>query len=83
MLMFVVQELCFSHNGFYPYPLFAVLTTTQRIGLFTLSGAIMWVVGGALRALYAYVNGYELTEATDALEKSKRARKMGTTGKLE
>lgn len=40
----------------------------------------MWVVGGALRALYAYVNGYELTEA---LEKKQRARQMGAAGKWE
>lgn len=40
----------------------------------------MWVVGGALRALYAYINGYELTEA---LEKMQRARKMGSDGKWE
>jgi hypothetical protein len=59
------QEICYSHNGYYPYPIFALLTTYQRIGLFALSGATMWVAGGALRALYAYVNGYELTEALE------------------
>lgn len=52
----------------------------QRIGLFTVSGATMWVVGGALRAIYAYVNGYELTEI---LEKRQRARQMGTEGKWD
>jgi hypothetical protein len=40
----------------------------------------MWVTGGALRALYAYANGYELTEA---LEKRQRARKMGSEGKWD
>ena len=40
----------------------------------------MWVAGGILRALYAYVNGYELTEA---LDKTQRARKMGRQGKWE
>ena len=74
------QEICYSHNGYYPYPLFAVLTTYQRIGLFAISGVTMWVAGGALRALYAWVNGYELTET---LGKSQRARKMGTEGKWE
>jgi hypothetical protein len=74
------QEICYSHNGYYPYPIFALLTTYQRIGLFALSGATMWVAGGALRALYAYVNGYELTEA---LEKRQRARKMGSEGKWD
>jgi hypothetical protein len=74
------QEICYSHNGYYPYPIFALLTTYQRIGLFALSGATMWVAGGALRALYAYANGYELTEA---LEKRQRARKMGSEGKWD
>ena len=76
----VLEEICFKQNGYYPYPIFGLLNTYQRIGLFTLSGAIMWVTGGTLRALYAYVNGYELTEA---LEKRQRARQMGSTGKLE
>jgi len=74
------QEICYSHNGYYPYPIFALLSTYQRIGLFALSGATMWVAGGALRALYAYVNGYELTEA---LEKRQRARNMGSEGKWD
>ncbi|KAJ4380245.1 hypothetical protein N0V86_004554 [Didymella sp. IMI 355093] len=73
-------EICYSHNGYYPYPIFELLTTYQRVGLFTLSGATMWVAGGALRAIYAYVNGYELTEA---LEKKQRARKMGSEGKWD
>ncbi|KAH7402033.1 FAR-17a/AIG1-like protein-domain-containing protein [Phaeosphaeria sp. MPI-PUGE-AT-0046c] len=73
-------EICFSYNGFYPYPIFAILTTYQRIGLFAVSGSIMWVVGGALRALYAWVNGYESVEE---LEKVKRAKKMGEGGKWE
>lgn len=74
------QEICYSHNGYYPYPIFALLTTYQRIGLFALSGATMWVAGGSLRALYAYINGYEMTEA---LEKKQRARRMGSEGKWD
>lgn len=73
-------ELCFSYNGFYPYPIFEMLTTVQRVGLFALSGATMWVVGGALRALYAWVNGYEVLEE---LEKYKRAQGMGKEGKWQ
>jgi hypothetical protein len=73
-------EVCYSYNGFYPYPLFALLTTYQRIGLFAVSGATMWVVGGALRALYAWVNGYETVEE---LEKVKRAKNMAVRGKWE
>jgi hypothetical protein len=53
-------EVCYSYNGFYPYPIFALLTTVQRVGLFAMSGGIMWVVGGALRAAYVWVNGFEV-----------------------
>ncbi|KAH8731375.1 FAR-17a/AIG1-like protein-domain-containing protein [Phaeosphaeriaceae sp. PMI808] len=73
-------EICYSHNGFYPYPLFAMLSTYQRIGLFALSGTTMWVVGSGLRALYAYVNGFETVEE---LEKVKRAKNMASGGKWE
>lgn len=73
-------ELCYAYNGFYPYPIFGMLTTYQRVGLFALSGATMWVVGGALRALYAWVNGYETVEE---LEKVKRSQKMAQGGKWE
>ena len=73
-------EICYSYNGFYPYPLFGILTTAQRVGLFAVSGATMWVVGGGLRAVYAWVNGYEEVEA---LEKVKRAQNMAVEGKWE
>ena len=73
-------ELCYSHNGYYPYPIFEMLTTIQRVGLFALSGATMWAVGGALRALYAWVNGYETIEE---LEKVKRAQKLAVDGKWD
>ncbi|KAF2266386.1 hypothetical protein CC78DRAFT_492144 [Lojkania enalia] len=52
-------ELCYSHNGFYPYPIFALLDTWQRVGLFALSGITMWIVAAGLRAVYAVVNGVE------------------------
>lgn len=73
-------EVCYSRNGFYPYPIFEMLTTYQRIGLFAVSGSIMWVAGGVLRAVYAYVNGYEMPEE---LEKVKRAKNMAAGGKWE
>jgi hypothetical protein len=73
-------EICYSYNGFYPYPIFALLTQAQRVGLFAMSGATMWVVGGALRALYAWANGFERVEE---LEKMKRAKNMAVGGKWE
>jgi hypothetical protein len=73
-------EVCYSYNGFYPYPIFGLLSTYQRVGLFALSGGIMFAVGGALRAAYAYINGYETVEE---LEKTKRAKNMAVAGKRE
>ncbi|EOA80884.1 uncharacterized protein SETTUDRAFT_166311 [Exserohilum turcica Et28A] len=73
-------EICYSQNGFYPYPIFELLTTNQRIGLFVVSGVIMWVVGGVLRIIYAKVNGYESVEH---LDKVRRNRVMGGSGKWE
>ncbi|KUJ22645.1 integral membrane protein-like protein [Mollisia scopiformis] len=50
-------EQCYRHNGFYPYPLFAALDTTQRIFLFT--SAAMTMTGSTimLQWLYGRVNG--------------------------
>jgi hypothetical protein len=62
-------ELCYKHNGFYPYPIFAMLTTAQRVGLFAMSGATMWGVGGALRALYVWANGLESVEELEEVQK--------------
>ncbi|KAF3005861.1 hypothetical protein E8E13_009002 [Curvularia kusanoi] len=73
-------EICFSHNGFYPYPIFGLLSTAERVGLFTMSGVIMWVVGEVLRVVYAFVNGEELTVAS---EKRQTARQTGLEDKLE
>ncbi|EMD62023.1 hypothetical protein COCSADRAFT_38825 [Bipolaris sorokiniana ND90Pr] len=73
-------EICYSQNGFYPYPMFHLLTTSQRVGLFVVSGVIMWVVGGGLRIVYAKVNGYESVEH---LDKVRRSKVMGGSGKWE
>ncbi|KAL5395470.1 hypothetical protein PMIN02_004067 [Paraphaeosphaeria minitans] len=49
---------------FYPYPIFALLNTTQRIGLFALSGVAMWAAGAGLRWCYRVVNGIERDNVT-------------------
>jgi hypothetical protein len=41
----------------YPYPLFTMLDTTQRIGLFSVSALLMAVVTAVLKWLYGLVNG--------------------------
>ncbi|KAF2499633.1 integral membrane protein [Lophium mytilinum] len=52
-------ELCYSHNGFYPYPLFEALSTPQRVGLFAFSGALMSGSALGLGVVYRWVNGGE------------------------
>ncbi|KAF1953947.1 hypothetical protein CC80DRAFT_133581 [Byssothecium circinans] len=52
-------ELCYSRNGFYPYPIFALLSTLQRIILFAGSGVAMWAIGVGLRWAYCTINGVE------------------------
>ncbi|KAK0754026.1 FAR-17a/AIG1-like protein [Schizothecium vesticola] len=52
-------EYCFSVNGWYPYPLFALLSTGQRILLFTSSAVFMTGSTMALKWIYGTVNGIE------------------------
>lgn len=53
-------ELCFQHNGFYPYPLFAVLDFYGRLGLFAGSAFVMGISTLALKLVYGRVNGLEM-----------------------
>ncbi|VUC28637.1 unnamed protein product [Clonostachys rosea] len=64
-------ELCFSYNGWYPYPLFGLLSTYQRIFLFTFSALLTTGSSVALKWVYARVNGYDkaLHEAHKPLKK--------------
>lgn len=50
-------EQCFTHNGFYPYPIFEIVGTFGRIGLFTTSAVVMTGSTVALKWLYSTVNG--------------------------
>ncbi|KIV77869.1 hypothetical protein PV11_09647 [Exophiala sideris] len=51
-------ELCYSYNGFYPYPLFAMLDSTQRVGLFVGSALVMAANTMVLKWIYGKVNGF-------------------------
>lgn len=51
-------ELCYSYNGFYPYPLFALLDNTQRMGLFGASALLMAINTVVLKWVYGRVNGF-------------------------
>ncbi|KAH8170217.1 FAR-17a/AIG1-like protein [Sarocladium implicatum] len=52
-------ELCFSVNGWYPYPIFAVLNTAQRALLFVFAAGLSTTSSIALKWVYGKVNGYE------------------------
>ncbi|KAL3476767.1 hypothetical protein BJX99DRAFT_270278 [Aspergillus californicus] len=51
-------ELCFQHNGWYPYPIFEQLPFEGRIGLFVLSAVVMAISTATLKWLYGRVNGF-------------------------
>lgn len=51
-------EVCYARNGFYPYPLFAILNTAQRVGLFGASALLMAASTLTLKWLYGRVNGF-------------------------
>ncbi|KAH9827370.1 UPF0641 membrane protein [Teratosphaeria destructans] len=50
-------EQCYQANKFYPYPIFTMLTTLQRVGLFTFSALLMTLSTSLLTWLYGVVNG--------------------------
>ncbi|KXL44785.1 hypothetical protein M433DRAFT_8894 [Acidomyces richmondensis BFW] len=50
-------ERCYRFNHFYPYPLFAIMSTTQRIGLFAFSALLMTLSTATLAWLYNAING--------------------------
>ncbi|KAJ5925459.1 hypothetical protein N7454_008098 [Penicillium verhagenii] len=51
-------EQCFLYNGWYPYPIFEQLSTVGRIGLFSLSAAVMAFSTVTIQWLYGRVNGF-------------------------
>lgn len=50
---------CFTYNGWYPYPIFGLLSTSQRAGLFGVSAVIMGLMTLTLKWAYGVVNGVE------------------------
>ncbi|KAL8797614.1 MAG: hypothetical protein Q9182_007177 [Xanthomendoza sp. 2 TL-2023] len=55
-------EQCYRHNGWYPYPIFEVLSTPWRIVLFCFSGALMAGSTEALKLAYRTMNGVDGSE---------------------
>lgn len=64
-------ELCYSNNGFYPYPLFALLDTQQRMGLFLGSALVMTASTVTLKWVYGKVNGIEHASRPGRMQKVK------------
>jgi FAR-17a/AIG1-like protein len=62
-------EVCYASNGFYPYPLFELLSTPQRIGLFSLSAGLMVGSTVCLKWLYGRVNGVKVWEGAQMRER--------------
>lgn len=56
-------ELCYSHNAFYPYPIFEILNTPYRVLLFANSALIFFVGLWTLKWLYKQINGQEIIAA--------------------
>jgi len=56
-------EKCYQHNDWYPYPIFELLPTSGRIGLFSLSATVMALNTMTLKWLYGRVNGFGTTDA--------------------
>ncbi|KAI0398442.1 FAR-17a/AIG1-like protein [Xylariaceae sp. FL0594] len=52
-------EYCFKQNGWYPYPIFDILSLWQRVSLFTFSAVLMTSSTMALKWLYGKINGIE------------------------
>ncbi|KAI0151908.1 FAR-17a/AIG1-like protein [Hypoxylon sp. NC0597] len=58
-LYWVWVEYCYSHNGWYPYPIFDILSTWQRALLFTFSASLMTGSTMMLKWTYGKINGIE------------------------
>lgn len=52
-------EYCFSKNGWYPYPIFDLLSTWQRVLLFSVSALLMTGSTMVLKWLYGKINGID------------------------
>lgn len=65
-------ESCFAHNGFYPYPLFALLEFSHRVLLFASCAVAMAGLTSALKTVYGLVNGVDVVRK----DTSERPRKV-------
>jgi len=61
-------EQCFKHNAFYPYPIFELVGTGGRVGLFTLSALVMTGSTVVLKWIYSTTNGSVEQKKGNALD---------------
>lgn len=69
-------EICYSKNGFYPYPLFTLLDTKQRAGLFAASAGLFTLSTIVLKWLYGKVNGVESQSRPGSMKGEVNGKKM-------
>ncbi|KAK5109829.1 hypothetical protein LTR85_002043 [Meristemomyces frigidus] len=70
-------ERCYRFNNFYPYPIFEMLSTVQRVGLFAFSALLMTLSTATLTWMYGVVNGKEMQELGNG---SIRPKSKGQSG---
>ncbi|EMF09773.1 uncharacterized protein SEPMUDRAFT_70631 [Sphaerulina musiva SO2202] len=71
-------ERCYQFNAFYPYPIFDLLSTSQRIGLFAGSALMMALSTVALTWLYSVVNGKDVKDVVaEGVTRPKRGNAKG------
>ncbi|TKX25232.1 hypothetical protein C1H76_2465 [Elsinoe australis] len=68
-------ELCYSKNGFYPYPLFDDVGYSGRLMLFTGSAVVMGISTAALKWVYASVNGIQMDSQHKPASSSDKKRR--------
>ncbi|KAI9674453.1 MAG: hypothetical protein M1817_001791 [Caeruleum heppii] len=62
-------EECYKHNGWYPYPIFELVTPVYRVGLFVMSAVVMAGSTATLKWLYGRINGVEKARVERAGER--------------
>lgn len=50
-------EVCYKANGWYVYPLFGLLSTAQRVGLFVFSSVLVTVFFASIKKTHGALNG--------------------------
>jgi len=68
-------EQCYRHNGYLPYPIFEMIGTEQRIGLFAFAAALLTGCTMALGWVYVKMNGKIMEVLQGEQDKKKKKKK--------